>query len=83
MPGSARTVNVTLLYTEECGATPATIDLICSVAEETNVAVDLEKILVKSPAQANELRFLGSPTVQVNGVDIDPSARNRTDYGFM
>ena len=28
-------------------------------------------------------KFLGSPTVRINGVDIEPSARSRTDFGMM
>ena len=30
--------------------------------------------------EAARLRFLGSPTVQVDGVDIEPNARNRTSF---
>jgi len=83
MPDTSAIVVVKVLYTEGCSATPATIDLIYNVAAETNVLVSLERILVETPDQANELQFLGSPTVQVNGLDIDPSARNSTDFGFM
>jgi hypothetical protein len=32
---------------------------------------------------ARELRFLGSPTVRINGMDIEPSARSRNYYGMM
>jgi hypothetical protein len=32
---------------------------------------------------AQDLRFLGSPTVRINDNDIEPSARSRTDYGLM
>jgi hypothetical protein len=27
--------------------------------------------------------FLGSPTVRINGLDIEPSARQRTAFGMM
>lgn len=32
--------------------------------------------------QAVGLRFFGSPTIQVNGEDIDPAMKSRTDYSF-
>lgn len=32
--------------------------------------------------QAEQARFLGSPTVRINGVDVDGSAVGRTDYGL-
>jgi len=31
---------------------------------------------------AEEARFLGSPTVRVNGVDVDPGAADRVDFGL-
>jgi len=31
---------------------------------------------------AMEVRFLGSPTVRVNGLDIDPTAWERQSYGL-
>jgi hypothetical protein len=30
---------------------------------------------------ARQERFLGSPTVRVNGRDVEPNAEQRTDYG--
>jgi hypothetical protein len=80
---SSHSVNVRVLYTEGCAATAATIDLILGVAAQVGIRVDLESVLVASPEQASALRFLGSPTVQVEGLDVDPGARSRTDYGFM
>jgi hypothetical protein len=37
---------------------------------------------VETPEEAERERFLGSPTVRVDGRDIDPSASERTDYGL-
>ena len=33
-------------------------------------------------AVAREERFLGSPTLRVDGVDVEPGARDRRDYGL-
>lgn len=38
---------------------------------------------VQNDDEAMRLRFLGSPTVRVDGVDIDPSAENRDDFGLQ
>jgi hypothetical protein len=75
-------VDVTVLYTEGCAGTPPTIDLIKDVAREMDVSIRLSEILVQSADQATELKFLGSPTVHVNGADIDPAARANTNYGL-
>jgi hypothetical protein len=78
-----RSVDVTVLHMEGCAATPPTIDLIDDVAQEMDIPIRLSKIQVQSPEQASELKFLGSPTVQVNGLDIDPAARDNPNYGLM
>jgi hypothetical protein len=83
MSESSCPVHVRLLYTEGCTAMPVTVDLIFSVAAQTHIRVNLERIRVESPDQASALRFLGSPTVQVGGLDVEPGARSRSDYGFM
>jgi hypothetical protein len=36
---------------------------------------------VGTPGAADAQRFLGSPTVRVDGVDIDPRAAERVDFG--
>ena len=77
-----RPLDIKILYIEGCQSTPKTIQLIEGVAAGMGVPIRLERILVESPEQALELRFLGSPSVQVNGLDIDPAARKNAAYGF-
>lgn len=77
------TVAVKVLFSEGCDNTPPTIDLIKQTALESGIDIDLKIVPVESQEQANEWRFLGSPTVQVNGLDIEPSARSATAFGFM
>ena len=31
---------------------------------------------------AEQQRFLGSPTLRIDGVDVDPTAGGRTDFGL-
>lgn len=66
----------------ECSATPGTVQLVESVARGMGISIDVEQILVDTPEQAEALAFLGSPTVQVGGRDIEPEARSRTDFGL-
>jgi hypothetical protein len=75
-------VEVRVLFTAGCPATPETLELVTDVASSTQTPIKLEKILIESPEQALDLKFLGSPTVQVNGLDVDPAARSNTAYGF-
>ena len=75
-------ITVRILHMAECPATPATIHLVERVARDMGSAITLDRILVDTPEQAQALAFLGSPTVQVDGRDIEPEARSRTDFGL-
>jgi hypothetical protein len=75
-------VKVRILQMPECSATPPTIRLVQEVASALGVPIGLETVLVETPEQAEALAFLGSPTVQVEGRDIEPEARTRQDFGL-
>jgi len=75
-------VKVRVLHTAGCPATLATVRLVESVARNLGIFIALEQILVDTLAQAEALAFLGSPTVQVDGRDIEPEARIRQDFGL-
>lgn len=75
-------LDVRILYTEGCANTPQTVRRVQDVAQDLAIPIKVDKVLVTTQDQANELRFLGSPTVQVNGQDIDPAARKATAFGF-
>ena len=75
-------VKVRVLHLAECPATPATVRLVEEVARTLGAAINLESILVETPEQAQALAFLGSPTVQVEGRDIEPELRSRQDFGL-
>lgn len=74
---------VVVLHTEGCPATPQTIALIKQCILGRGLDIDVREVLIRTPEEAEVWRFLGSPTVLVNGVDIDPAARDSTVFGFM
>ena len=76
------TLDVRILYTEGCANTPQTVRRVQDVAQDLAIRIQVDQVLVTTQDQANELRFLGSPTVQINGQDIDPAARKATAFGF-
>lgn len=78
-----KALQVVILYTEGCPATPMTTELVEECISETGLHANLRKILVGSQKEADDWKFLGSPTVQVNGIDIDPSVRDSNVFGFM
>ena len=80
--GRRMTLDVRILYTEGCANTPQTVQRVQDVARELRIKIEVDKVLVTTQEQANKLHFLGSPTVQINSLDIDPAARTATSFGF-
>lgn len=75
-------LRIQVLYFADCPHSDETFDLVRRFARSPRRGIVVDKIEVTSGAEAVRLRFLGSPTVQINGVDIDPAARGRTDYAL-
>ena len=70
-------MKIEVLYFEGCPNHPPAVELAKSVVAELGVGALVEQVEVKTEADAKRLRFFGSPTVQVDGVDIEPGARAR------
>ncbi len=82
MKPSAEPLHVIIAHTSGCGHTPGTRDLVERVAAELALPIKVTMVLVATPEEAEQFRLHGSPTVLVNGLDVDPAMRGRTDYGF-
>ncbi len=74
--------NVEVLYFEGCPNHRQTVELARDVVVELGVDAAVAELEVKTLEDAVRLRFLGSPSVQVDGVDIEPAARASTAYAF-
>lgn len=82
-PGDTDFVRVELLYFDGCPSYLRLLPRLRHLVAE--VGGDPQQILlraVETVEAADELRFLGSPTVRVNGEDVDPAAGSRTDFGL-
>ena len=62
-------------------AEPA-LALVRRVSAELGIDADVETIEVENADQADDLRFLGSPSIRVDGRDVEPGADNRSDLAF-
>ena len=75
-------MKVKVVSLEKCSATDSTISLVKEIAGEMSVEMEFEHVIVKTPEDAIVHRHIGSPTVQINGIDIDPGARAASQYGI-
>ena len=71
-----KALDILVLYAEGCPATPKTIDLIEECISDMGLRVDLMKITIHSQDESDAWKFLGSPTVQVNGPVYSGSGKN-------
>ncbi len=46
------------------------------------VHAEINEVQIESNVAANDSAFLGSPTVRVNGLDVEIAARSSTHFGF-
>jgi hypothetical protein len=60
-------------------AEPA-LELVERVLREVGVHADVRRIDVPDAQTAAAQRFLGSPTIRVNGRDVEPGANERSDF---
>jgi hypothetical protein len=66
-------VTVELLYWEGCPSHPEARDLLEDVLRERGLDVEIRMRHVGSKEEAVALGFPGSPTIRIDGRDVDPS----------
>jgi len=73
---------VQILYFEGCPNHEPTRALVERLARDLGVEPAIELVEVADPEAAVALHFLGSPTVRIDGVDVEPGAEERRDFAF-
>ncbi len=77
-----RRVVVELLVSDSCPSGGATAAAVLRTAEEVGVSVALSERVVADQNEARALRMPGSPTVRVDGRDVEPGAGALEDFGL-
>lgn len=52
------------------------------VLKEESLDLSIDSVPVETHEDALTHRFLGSPTIRVNGLDVEVQARTREDFGL-
>ena len=80
--GYALGMRVEVLSFEGCPNAEAAVGLVREVASEVGVEPDLVVVDVEDAAAAERLGFLGSPTVRVDGRDVETGADGREQFAY-
>lgn len=75
-------MKVEILYFDGCPSHEAVMPRLRQLMDGAGVQAQVELTRVESTEAAEHERFLGSPTLRVDGQDVDPTAGQRTDFGL-
>ena len=65
-------VRITFLYFEDCPSHEAALARLRQVMTEEGAQAEIEIVKVETGEQAQSRHFVGSPTILIDGRDIDP-----------
>lgn len=74
-------MRIELLYFDGCPSYEALLPALREVLTHEGVEGEIELRRVESVEAAVHKRFLGSPTVRIDGKDVEAGAELRTDFG--
>ena len=69
-------MRIEVLFFDGCPNRGPAVERLQEVLGEEGISAEVVEVIVTEQSMARELRFLGSPTVRVNGLDAEPAARN-------
>ena len=75
-------MRIRLLYFDGCPSYEHALHHLRDAISEEGLEASIELVHVKSPEEAERLGFLGSPTIQIDGVDLEGPAALEKGAGF-
>jgi phosphopantothenate synthetase len=75
-------MKIEVLYFKGCPNYVPAIARLRTVLSQEGLPADVLEIEVKDESDAKALNFFGSPTIRVDGSDIEPVSRNMRETGF-
>ncbi len=75
-------MTVEILYVDGCPSHEALLPRVRELAQEAGAQRGIELRRVENLEAAEAERFQGSPTERVDGIDVEPGAGDRSDYGL-
>lgn len=74
-------MKVEVLYIADCPNHKPAVEQARAALRAEGAPAVAEEVEVRTKADAEAWRFLGSPTVRVNGLDVEPEARGAQHFG--
>ena len=74
-------MKVEVLYFDGCPSHEALLPRLYGLLASSGASTEIELVRVDDAETAERVRFLGSPTVRIDGQDVEPGAADRDDFG--
>ena len=74
-------MKVEVLYFDGCPSHEALLPRLYGLLSSSRASTEIELVRVDDAETAERERFLGSPTVRIDGQDVEPGAADRDDFG--
>lgn len=81
-PATTTPITIEVLYFNGCPNHEKLLTHLPQLLKHEDITAEIVLRNIPDTDSAVRERFLGSPTVRVDGHDIDPGARQRDDYGL-
>src|SRR6267154_5265266 len=81
--GAIHNMKIEVLYFDGCPNHKPAVERVQELLREEGVSAEVVEVNVSDASIAQEVGFLGSPSVRVNGLDVEPEARTIREYGMM
>jgi hypothetical protein len=75
-------MKIELLYFEDCPNRVLAVEGLRATIGSLGREDQIHEVEVRTQAQAEALRFVGSPTIRINGSDIEPWAHTAKSFGL-
>ena len=76
-------MKIEVLYFDGCPNHKPAVERVQELLREEGVSAEVLEANISDASAAQSVRFLGSPSVRVNGLDVEPEARAAREYGMM
>jgi hypothetical protein len=76
-------MKIEVLYFDGCPNHKPALERVRQVLAEESLFAEVLEVNVSEPSIAQKIGFLGSPSIRVNGLDVEPEARKERAYGMM
>jgi hypothetical protein len=76
-------MKIEVLYVPNCPNHAVALERLREILTGESLEAHLNEVLVSSAAMAHSLKFPGSPTIRINGHDIEPQKGEAASFGLM